>query len=415
MKKIIAIGLSPNTTAQDAILAVRLLFSPLTYLQGNSIKQLEHWFVNYFKTRYAISFTSGRSALYAVLHCLDIGSGDEVLLQSFTCVAVPNAVIATGAKPVYADIAEDLDIDVDKLVEKITKKTRAIILQHTFGVPANFEAIATIAKKYRLFIIEDVAHTIGGEYKGKKLGQLGGASIFSFGRDKAFSSTFGGMAITQNEDLGKKLRLYQKQKNYPSFFWVIQQLLYPIISWFILTFYYFLSLGKILHFVLRRFNFFSFPVSKQEKNGMFNPREVKKFPNALARLALLQIKRIELYNKRRIEIAQMYFQHAKEYKSGIIFSERLSIPLLRFPVTVVNKKEAIRFFAKNGIYIGDWYNQAIDPVGVDLEKIYYKNGSCPKAEEMAKHIINLPTYPRMKDSDVEKVLGVLKKYKEKEV
>src|SRR5437773_8213811 len=104
MKKIIAIGLGPNVEKDDAKLARCLLFTPWKYLHGNSVVKIEEWFTNYFKTSYAVSFSSGRAALFAILEALDIGSNDEVILQAFTCVVVPNAILAAGATPVYADI-----------------------------------------------------------------------------------------------------------------------------------------------------------------------------------------------------------------------------------------------------------------------------------------------------------------------
>src|SRR3989442_466998 len=99
MRKPIAIALSPNTQKEDVLLAMHLLFTPWRYIHGNGTKELERWFRNFFKVSHAISFDSGRSSMYAILHCLDIGQGDEIMLQAFTCVVVPNAIIATGAKP----------------------------------------------------------------------------------------------------------------------------------------------------------------------------------------------------------------------------------------------------------------------------------------------------------------------------
>ncbi len=218
--KPIALGLSPNTQKDDVYLALRQLFSPWSYQRGSAIAELEQWFRNFFAVSYAVTFSNGRSALFAVLHELGIGEGDEVIIQAFTCIVVPNAVVATGAIPVYADISTSLTIDPKSLEKHITKKTKAIVVQHTFGIATDMDTIQKLAKKYGLFVIEDVAHTLGGEYKGKKLGTLSDAAIFSFGRDKAFSSVFGGMAITANKILGKKIRQYQQQKNYPSFKWI---------------------------------------------------------------------------------------------------------------------------------------------------------------------------------------------------
>ena len=120
-----------------------------------------------------------------------IGEGDEVLVQAFTCVAVPNSVLWAQATPVYADIDATLNIDPIDVEKKITNRTKAIIVQHTFGIPADMDALVALAKKHNILLIEDCAHSLGATYKGKKVGTFGDAAFFSFGRDKVVSSVFG--------------------------------------------------------------------------------------------------------------------------------------------------------------------------------------------------------------------------------
>jgi len=420
MNRPIVIGLSPNTQKDDVLLALKNLLKPWQYQKGDWIGKFEEWFKNYFKIPYAISFQNGRSALYAILSCLKIGINDEVMLQAFTCVVVPNAIIATGAKPVYVDIDNSLTLNPGNIEKKITKKTKAIIVQHTFGIPADMDAIGNIAKKHNIIVIEDVAHTIGGTYKGKKLGTFGAASIFSFGRDKAFSSVFGGIAITSNKILGEKLQLFQQEKNYPSNFWIIRQLFYPVICFFILTFYHFFSIGKIFHFLFRKIHFLSFPVDQSEKKGTCFPKNIKRFPNALANLAFLQVKKIETYNQQRKDFAEAYIKEIKNLLRDTPSTGSIPIatvyegkePLCRFPLLIKDKQKIKRYFAQQGMYIGDWYNQAIDPAGTDFKKVSYTKGACPTAEELAANIINLPTHPTMTKDDGERVLKTLKEYLE---
>ncbi|HSX40366.1 MAG TPA: aminotransferase class I/II-fold pyridoxal phosphate-dependent enzyme, partial [Candidatus Saccharimonadales bacterium] len=228
MGRPIAISLSPNTQTSDILLALKTLLAPWNYYKGNYATALEQWFVKNFKVASAVSFNSGRSSLFAILKALDIQKGDEILMQTFTCVAVPNAIIWAGAKPVYVDIDKTLTMDAKDLERKITAKTKAILVQHTFGIPSNMDEIRTLARKNKLIVIEDCAHTIGAVYNGKKLGTLSDVAFFSLGRDKAFSSVFGGMAITNNRTLGNKLKSIQKKKNNPNVFWVFQQLLHPV-------------------------------------------------------------------------------------------------------------------------------------------------------------------------------------------
>lgn len=402
MNKLIAISLSPNAQGKDVFLALKLLFSPWLFFQSDGVKSLEAWFRQYFKVSFAISFDSGRGAMLAILKALGVGKEDEVILQAFTCVAVPNAVIAAGAKPVYCDISEALTIDTEDLERKISQKTKAMIIQHTFGIPADLNQIIKIAKKYKLHVIEDCAHTVGV----KQLGTYGIASFFSFGRDKAFSSVAGGIAITDNKLVGKKIRSFQKQLATPSFFWIIQQLLHPLAFYFILPFYETFSLGKIILIALQKVRLLSFPVVAEEKDG--KAPSVKKFTNALAYLALFQLRRINEFNKRREEISSVYLRDLNQH--DFIAPYKKVIPFLRFPVLYEDRENLMRFLRKKRIYAGKWYSEVIDPKGVNFNNIFYQKGACPKAEYIASRIINLPTYPKMGISDAMEISSCLKEY-----
>lgn len=406
MRRPIAISLSPNLEGQDVWLAIKLILSPLQFFGGSGIKLLEQWFRQYFGVSYAVSFASGRGALYAILKSMGIKAGDEVLLQSFTCVAVPNAVIATGAKPIYVDIDSTLVMDIDDLEKKISKKTKAVIVQHNFGIPSRIVEIIQIAKKRKLVVIEDCAHTIGGVLGDKKLGKFGDAAFFSFGRDKAFSTVFGGMAITNNKIRGSALRQFQRRQEYPGFFWTIQQLLHPIAFAIILPLYDTLFLGKILLVVFQKFQLLGFPVLKEEKEGKTLPIFIKKLPNVLALLAIMQLKRIDKFNAHRMAMVDLYLRELRWFY--LPFAK--SAPLLRFPLIVDRREEMISFLRKRSIYVGKWYSEIIDPKGVDFRKIFYQRGSCPNAELIAKKIINLPTYPTLTLKEAKKVVAAVKDY-----
>lgn len=408
MKRVNAIGLSPNTSMRDVLIACKQMINPRTYQKGPAITTIEKWFLSYFQVGSAVSFSHGRTALYAIMKALEIGRGDEVILQAFTCVVVPNMIVALDAQPIYADITKNLTIDPRDVEKKITKKTKAIIVQHTFGIPADMEALMAIAKKHKISLIEDVAHTIGGTYKGKKLGTFGIASIFSFGRDKAFSSVFGGIAITNDADLGEKLRNFQKNIPFPSKQWIAQQLFHPIAFSVILPTYN-SGFGKLILVVLQKLHFLSFPVSRDERKALFSQSLLKRFPNALAILALQQLEQQEKFNSKRIAISQKYQEVCQVKGISIMNNERY--PYLRFPLRVANPQAMRSFFkAKRNIYLGDWYAHVLDPRGSDFTAVSYTKGSCPVAEAIACEIINLPTYPSMSDNDVTEVIDLLKQY-----
>ena len=408
MKRPIALGLSPNTEEEDVACAAQVLFFPWKYKNGKAIEDLEKWFQDFFHTQHVSSFVSGRSALYAVLWALNIGSGDEVILQAFTCVVVPNVIIATGAKPVYADITKSLTLDPEDVKKRITPKTKAILVQHTFGIPTDMDAIMQVAKEHNLFVIEDVAHTIGEEYKKRKLGTIGHAGIFSFGRDKAFSSVFGGMTITKDKNLGRKIQQYQKQREFPSSSWIAQQLFHPVAFYFILPLYNTFSLGKMLLVLFQKMKLLSFPVSSEEKRGNFSLLDVKRFPNALATLALMQVQKLHQYNQRRKDIAKQYLDWANDLHLDIAYKKNISF--LRFPIFTEHPATVREYFRNLHIYLGDWYAHVIDPRDSNFTAVAYVRGSCPKAEQCAQKIVNLPTYPIMTDEDVQIVLETLKQY-----
>lgn len=158
----------------------------------------------------AVSFAACRMAFYAVLQALGIGKGDEVLLTGFTCSVMPNAVWRTGATPRYADISADtLGTDPAAVARKITNKTRAIVLQHTFGLPCDVEAIAKIAQTTGIPLIEDCALTVGSSMNGQPVGSWGEAAIFSTDHSKPLNTITGGLLVTQNRSLVNRVREIQ--------------------------------------------------------------------------------------------------------------------------------------------------------------------------------------------------------------
>lgn len=397
MKRVISASLSPNTERDDVWLALRLLFAPWVWKRGSAVAKVEAWFRQYLGTTTAVTFNSGRAAELAILKAFAIGRGDEVIVQAFTCVAVPNSVRWAGATPVYADIDDTYNLDPVDFEKKITKNTKAIIIQHTFGVPAQLDKIISVAKKHKLFVIEDCAHSLGATYKNKKVGTFGDAAFFSFGRDKVVSSVFGGLAGIQKIHTKqiKALKEYHKKLNIPSFGWIFQQLFHPV-AFSILLPLYRLGIGKAILVALQRLRLLSFPVYPEEKQGRPPDDFPAKYPNALALLLLKQLKKLERYNKQRQEVAHLYRRKGKT-QPGAVY--------LRFPVPVDDPADSIEKAKKQGILLGNWYHNVIDPTGVEFGKVGYKKGSCPRAEEAAKHIINLPT--RISQKDAKRVMGVL--------
>ena len=405
--KPISISLSPNTEKDDVKLAFKLLFRPWHWKIGEedkssslpfAVARVEEEFEKYLGVKHAITFNSGRSALLAILSALkenDLSSEplaeqDEILLQAFTCNAAANPVIWAGLKPVYVDCNEKtFNIDAEDLKKKIMSRSRAVMVQHTFGMPSDMDEILEICRKQDLILIEDCAHSLGAEYKGKKLGTFGRASFFSFSRDKVISSVYGGMAVTDDDNLAGKIKKYQLEIGYPSNFWIFQQLLHPILmNWLILPTYR--LLGKYLLILFQWFQILSKAVHWKEKRGMKPCYFPKRLPGALAELALNQFKKLERFNNHRREIADFYRKELKNKNFELpADSEQI---YLRFTVKHQKAKEIIKRAWRNNLLIGDWYDKVIAPHDTQLDKLKYLPGTCPKAEKLAKETLNLPTH-----------------------
>lgn len=178
------------------------------FLGGPWVKNLEERFCDYFNTKFAISMNSATSALYASVYALDICPGDEVIISSYTMSASVAAILACSGVPVFVDVdIRNYCIDADKIVKAITPKTKAIIVVHLFGNPAEMDKIMYIAKKYGLRVIEDCAQAPGAIYQGKQAGRFGDIGIFSLNRHKTIQTGEGGVAVTNKHKFALRLQL----------------------------------------------------------------------------------------------------------------------------------------------------------------------------------------------------------------
>jgi len=188
-------------------LAVQDVIKSRWLTMGKVTQEFESSFAAYTQTKHAIAVTNATAALHLACLALGIGPGDEVIVPSLTFVATANAVRYVGATPVFADIisSDDLNISPAAINLLITPRTRAIIVMHYAGYPCDMAAILSIAKQHGLFVIEDAAHAVGSEVKGRKLGTFGDIGCFSFFSNKNMTTGEGGMLTTDNDDLAQKL------------------------------------------------------------------------------------------------------------------------------------------------------------------------------------------------------------------
>ena len=165
------------------------------------VREFEEAFAKYCGARYVLGVSSGSAALKVALTAMDVGPGDEVIVQAFTFVATYEAILEVGAIPVMADIDGSLNLDPNDIEKKITPYTKAVVPVHMCGAPARIDKIVEVAKRNNLMVLEDNAQGCGASFKGKKLGTFGDMGIFSFDYVKTITTGEGGMVVTDNIDL----------------------------------------------------------------------------------------------------------------------------------------------------------------------------------------------------------------------
>jgi len=200
---------APDIDERDIEAVMQVLRTPRLSM-GPRIEEFERSLARYVDAAYAVAVNSGTSGLHLCIRALGIGPGDEVILPSFTFIAAANAVRYERAIPVFVDVDPDtLNLDPDKIEAAITPRTRAILVVHNFGYPAEMGDILDVARRHRLRVIEDACEALGAEWRGRKVGPQGDAGVFAFYPNKQITTGEGGAIVTQDPEIAtlcKKLR-----------------------------------------------------------------------------------------------------------------------------------------------------------------------------------------------------------------
>lgn len=422
------IAWAPNAQKDDLFLALSLLFSPWRWFQKDAVKLLQENVSDYLGKR-VYAFDSARSALFAILKSLQIEKGDEVLLQAFTCVALPNPILWAGAKPIYVDIdLENLNIDIDDLERKITPNSKAVVIQYTFGIAPDLERIKNLCEKYNLYLIEDNCHNFGQKFKVSgieyKAGTFGDASIISFGQEKVVSATRGGFAYIRNDKAEERLKIIHQNLKSPRIRDILRGILNPIVWKFREASGLF---GELVYRLFVAIKLQELGLTKEELKGKKADHLPYSMPNSNAILGNFQFKKLEQFIEYRKNNAENYYQQLKQGK-GISFlsnndfkrsieglkivdpkiASKFASPMwLRFPGAVENA-EKVRLYAESkGIILGNWYTNPIHCKGVDMSALNYKEGSCPKVEWLVKRSINLPTHVGIGNEEIKKIIDCI--------
>ncbi|PIQ75945.1 hypothetical protein COU78_03190 [Candidatus Peregrinibacteria bacterium CG10_big_fil_rev_8_21_14_0_10_49_24] len=393
----------PHVSRKYALHADRLLLSPWTWNNTKHTNELRNELEKQFSAS-AHLFGSGREALLALLRSLRFEQGSEIIIQGYTCVALPNAIHTAGYTPVYADIdLQTLNMDPNAIQGRISSRTRAIICQHTFGIPADTERLSHLCAQHNIVLIEDCAHMLPDAQGPGTVGKYGEYVLLSFGRDKAISGVLGGAILSRNDGTSALLRQEESNAHTLAIHTVFRALLYPALYHKGRMTYGLFGIGKILLFLAGKLRLLLPVLSASEKQGDMPPH-VHKMPPPCAALVRAELSRLGEINAHRRALTQYYARYADTQRWKIL-PHLTKLPLQKFPLFVQHADDIRAALKKYNIYLDDsWTGAVVCPRTVHQESTNYLSGSCPHAERVAREILTLPTHPTMTQKQADSLL-----------
>ena len=385
---------SPNTRKKDYERAKDLYYGKVIPSDTVLEDHIERYKVFYPDSEVFL-YNYARSAMYEIFKALEIDSGDEIVFQAFTCIAAVNPAVWLGARPVYVDIDKDqLFPSAKKIIEAVNFKTKAIVIQYTFGFHPEIQKIAKFAADEGITLIEDCTHVIPDLESQTQIGRFGDAAIFSYGRDKVVSGVDGGVAVVRDSTLSRKISDSYRKLDKSDHTFVRKELFHTLMWWFLKKLSYFGQGWKAAHLLAKKVGWVSFATTPDEKQGKKPSHIPEKLSNELADLALLQLDDIEELNSHRREIARIYDKHLHDSDIVMKWTSDWDLAPVRYPVKI--EVEDMQHFMKSmeskGIYLGDWYRHPISPLTANPLSVAYIEDSCPNAQELGRYIVNLPTH-----------------------
>lgn len=398
--------LGGTTSYSDCAAAARLLGMPWALIRGRCIDEYEQEFAQIIEVAHAFSFSSGRVGLYGLLRAMGVGRGDEILLQVPTHIVVPNAIRYTGARPVFVDCELDsYNMDFDVAERRVSPRTKAIVVQHTFGIPADMDAALDFGRRHGLDVIEDCVHALGATYNGRPVGSLGRASFYSTEATKTINSVMGGIAATSDPDLARRLSEFQVKCGWPRPSMIVRYLL-QFIVYHVLTEPNLYPLSRKVYELAGRRQVAPDPVSDDEKRGMPPPGYEQRLTNAQACLALIQLRRLSANVAHRRAVAKWYSEALAPLGfTGPKPATNSDPSMVRYPLWVDDRAQALAATAPY-VALGTWFTSVLEEADSPADS-GYEAGSCPNAELAAQHLVNLPTHGRVSRGDVERIASLM--------
>ncbi len=408
-------SLGSNYDCQDIYLSLKQLVWPDRRLKFELQQKLEEKFKG--ETRLLFN---GRDAIEYILKAYEIGPGDQVLTQAFSCSSVEEAIVRVGAEPIYFDLSPGqmrVELDPVKAAYQQASNPRLVILQHTLGYVDAEDKISRFCQEKDLLLVADLAQAVGAVNSQRlPLGLAADAIVLSFGRDKLLDSITGGAAIFKSQppvypSIPDWFELSHDLSNKQQ---VVKLLCYPLLTKIVRLTYLLgvgeLRLGKFLHKLLKKL--------KLIWTAMRSPHEqLQSFPAYFAPLALRRLENLDAQLEHRRKIAHFYFNRWQNIQNLLrlpITRQMISYGAnLRFPVELNDaraKSSLLHYLKKHQIYVADsWYRQVVDSGSIQFKSVY-QPGLCANAEKMAKRIINLPTHRLVRLEQAEKICQLIKKW-----
>ncbi|WP_227937227.1 DegT/DnrJ/EryC1/StrS family aminotransferase [Alkalihalobacillus deserti] len=355
-----------QTLKEEIFTAMDDVMSSSRFILGDNVKKLEADVANYSNVKHGIGVASGSDALLLSLHAAGIGENDEVITTAFTFFATVGAIARLKAKPVFVDIDPiSYNIDANKIEEVITSKTKAIIPVHLYGQAAEMDKIRAIADKHNLVVIEDAAQAIGATYDGKKVGELGDTTCYSFFPTKNLGAYGdGGMIVTNSDDLAEKLRVLRVHGSKPKYY----------------------------HHVLG-----------------YNSR----LDELQAAVLNVKFKHLDSWSLKRREKASVYTELLQnELGDNVITPKELEKRyhvFHQYTIRTNNRSELQTFLQEHGVASMVYYPKPLHVQPVFTE-YGYKEGDLPETDKAANEVISLPMFPELKEDQQIYVVEKIKQF-----